>query len=44
MTDKKRRQYTAEFKREAVELVTTQGYTVAEAARNLGIRDQILGR
>ena len=38
MSDRKRRQYTAEFKREAVELVTNQGYTIAEAARNLGIR------
>jgi transposase len=44
LSDRKRRQYTAEFKREAVELVTNQGYTIAEAARNLGIRDQVLGR
>jgi len=34
MTDK-RRTYTAEFKREAVRLVTDHGYAVAEAARNL---------
>lgn len=32
-----RRVYTAEFKREAVELVTKQGYTLSEAARSLGI-------
>ncbi len=44
MTDKKRRQYTSEFKKEAVELVTNQGYTVAEAARNLGIRGSMLDR
>ena len=44
MTDKKRRTYTAEFKREAVDLVVKQGYTNAEAARNLGIRGNMLGR
>ena len=44
MNDKKRRQYTAEFKKEAVELVTNHGYTIAEAARNLGIRGNMLSR
>ena len=44
MADQKRRQYTAEFKREAVELVTKQGYTVAEAARSLDIRRTMLDR
>ena len=44
MTDQKRRQYTAEFKKEAVRLVTNQGYTITEAAKSLGIRSQILGR
>ena len=44
MTDKKRRTYTAEFKREAVDLVVKQGYTNAEASRNLGIRSNMLGR
>jgi transposase len=34
---KKRRIYTPEFKTEAVQLVTEQGYSVAEAARSLGI-------
>jgi transposase-like protein len=34
---KKRRQYTAEFKREAVGLVTEHGYIYAEAGRSLGI-------
>jgi transposase len=37
-----RRAYTAEFKREAVALVTQQGYTVAEAARSLGIHANLL--
>lgn len=40
----KRRQYTDEFKREAVRLVTEQGYGVTEAARNLGINAHMLGR
>jgi transposase len=44
MTDQPRRKYTAEFKREAVELVTKQGYMTAEAARNLGIRSNMLSR
>lgn len=39
-----RRQYTGEFKRDAVGLVTTQGYTVAAAARNLGINPNLLYR
>ena len=33
----KRRRQSEEFKREAVKLVTDQGYTVAEAARSLGL-------
>ncbi|MFZ1915837.1 MAG: transposase [Dehalococcoidales bacterium] len=44
MIDKKRRTYTAEFKMEAVDLVVKQGYTNAEAARNLGIRGNMFGR
>jgi len=43
MTDK-RRTYTAEFKREAVRLVTDHGYAVAEAARNLGLNAHMLRR
>jgi transposase len=39
---RKRRRYTAEFKAEAVKLVTEQGYSVAEAARSLGIHDTLL--
>ena len=37
-----RRTYTPEFKAEAVRLVTEQGYSVAEAARSLGIGDTLL--
>ena len=33
----KRRRHGEEFKREAVKLVTDQGYTLAEAARSLGL-------
>ena len=44
MPSQKRCQYTAEFKREAVRLVTDHGYGVTEAARNLGINAQMLGR
>ena len=39
---KKRRPYTPEFKAEAVKLVTEQGYSVAEAARSLGIHETLL--
>jgi len=39
---KPRRTFTAEFKRQAVQLVTEQGYSVAEAARSLGIRETLL--
>jgi transposase len=39
---RKRRTYTPEFKAEAVQLVTEQGYSVAEAARSLGIHETLL--
>ena len=39
---RKRRTYTPEFKAEAVQLVTTRGYSVAEAARSLGIHETLL--
>jgi transposase len=38
-----RRQFTAEFKRDAVELVRTTGRPIAEIARELGIYDSTLG-
>jgi transposase len=36
--------YTKEFKEEAVNLVNEQGYSVAEAAKSLGIRSSLLYR
>ena len=37
MLKRKRRTYSDEFKTEAVKLVTEQGYSLAVAARNLGV-------
>jgi len=39
-----RRKYSAEFKTEAVSLVTVQGLSIAQAARDLGIGTTILHR
>jgi transposase len=39
-----RKQYTKEFKLNAIILVLDQGFTIAEAARSLGIRANMLGR
>jgi transposase len=39
-----RRSYTEDFKRDAVALVTEQGYRVTEAARSLGINSNQLQR
>lgn len=36
------KQYTKEFKEEAVGLVLEQGYSVPEAAKSLGISDSLL--
>lgn len=44
MSNRKRRKYSDEFKEEAIKLVTEQGYSIAEAARNLGINASQLGR
>ncbi len=44
MTTKVRNQYTEEFKREAVKLITEKGYKVSEAARNLGVHVSLLRR
>ena len=41
---RKRREYTEEFKRDAVALVTEQGYKPSEAARSLGIGDNLVRR
>ena len=40
----KKQRYADEFKREAVKLVTEQGYTQAEAARSLGINANLIQR
>ena len=37
-----RRTYTRDFKLAAVKLITVQGYSVAEAARSLGIGETLL--
>jgi len=39
-----KKQYTLEFKQEAVKLVTEQGYTQAEASRSLGVSAKNLNR
>ena len=44
MSIKTRRQYTEDFKAEAVRLVRESGQPVAQVARNLGIADHLLYR
>ena len=39
-----RRKYTAEFKTEAVKLVLEDGLSRAQAARDLGVTESVLGR
>ncbi|MCH7623243.1 MAG: transposase, partial [Nitrospinae bacterium] len=41
---KKRRQYTKEFKIEAVRLIVEEGRRISEVARELGISEALLGR
>ena len=41
---KKRRQFTKEFKVEAVRLIVEEGRRISEVARELGIRENLLGR
>ena len=43
-TKKKRRKYSKEFKAEAVKLVLEQGITRAQASRDLGVAESVLGR
>ena len=40
----KRKQYTPEFKREAVRLVTEGGLSMAQVARDLGLTDNLVSR
>ena len=42
MANRKRRRHSDEFKQEAVKLVAGQGSSVAEAARNLGLHENLL--
>ena len=42
MTKRKNRSYSDEFKKEALALVTEQGYSVSEAATSLGITAKLL--
>ncbi len=44
MTSRKRRSFTAEFKSEAVRLMTEKHYSVREAAESLGIGENLLRR
>jgi transposase len=39
-----RKQHTSEFKQEAVRLVTQGGLSLAQAARDLGLNETMLGR
>ena len=39
-----RKQYSSEFKREAVRLVTEGGLSIAQAARDLGLNDNMVSR
>ena len=39
-----RREFSKEFKRDAVSLVIEQGYSRVEAARSLGVHSTVLGR
>ncbi len=39
-----RRQYSSQFKREAVQLVTQGGLSIAQAARDLGLNDNMVSR
>ncbi len=41
---RKRRTFTAEFKDEAVKLVTERGLTIGKAAKDLGVGESTLGR
>ena len=44
MASKPRRQYTEEFKREAVELIKSTGKSQAQIARELGVSDHNIPR
>ena len=41
-TNRVRRNYTEDFKKDAVALVTTQGYSATDAAKSLGINPNLI--
>lgn len=41
---RQRRTFTDEFKRDAVALVTEQGYSQTDAAKSLGVNPNLIGR
>ncbi len=44
MSERTKKKYTQEYKLDAVKLLLKQGYKISEAARNLGIGVNMLGR
>jgi transposase len=44
MEGRRRRSFTQEYKRQAVELVASSGRTVTAVANELGLRDSVLRR
>ncbi len=44
MNRKRRRNFSREFKLEAVKLITHKGYSIAEASRSLGVDYSVLRR
>lgn len=44
MIRKRRRQFSREFKLEAVRLIVDEGRSISQVARDLGLRDTVLGR
>ena len=44
MSQRKRKTYSKEFKQESVRLIIDKGYSIAEAARNLGVDYSVLRR
>ena len=44
MKSKKRKNYTKAFKEEPVKLITDEGYSSAEAGRNLGVNPSLISR
>jgi transposase len=40
----RRKKHSQEFKREAVRLITERGLTIAQASRDLGVNQNMLGR